>query len=405
VNAVLAGSFYERSGTKYIEVRLIGNGNSLPLWSQTFSQLNLDLLQMEDEIAASLVEKGLNLKLNDNDRRRLVVRLSADPEANQLYDRGMKHQHDEDEAGYLESRKLFVSAIEKDRNFALAYVGLASSYQVMAIDGYESPQDNAPEVHKNIETALKLAPNLIEAHYARAAELLQFDWNWPSAEKEFQRATAVPSAWDVDAAVLSYWAMGQTEQALVLIRKALYTNTLNPAWRLKEADLLAYLGRYEEAVKKYQQIISDEKGDPRAYFGLAEVKRIQGHFDEAVDQLRQGWKKKVIERGDILDEELAHLLESARGEEGFRRIEHRTIQLELDGLDDRNASGDYTSPLDFARAYAQLGERERALEYLENALNDRSPGLIFLNVDPAWKTFRKDSRFLSVMKKVGLPWQ
>ena len=63
----------------------------------------------------------------------------------------------------------------------------------------------------------------------------------------------------------------------------------------------------------------------------------------------------------------------------------------------------YVSPLDFARVYAQIGEKELAFKYLDAAFVDRSPGLVFLKVDRAWDGVRDDPRFAAAVKRVGLP--
>ena len=103
------------------------------------------------------------------------------------------------------------------------------------------------------------------------------------------------------------------------------------------------------------------------------------------------------------DEELDTALAEATGEDGYGRIETTAVRrLELPLLR-RRARHDYASPLDFARAYAQLGESDTAFEYLDQAFTDRSPGLVMLNVDRAWDAIRADPRFHAAVRRVGLP--
>ena len=89
------------------------------------------------------------------------------------------------------------------------------------------------------------------------------------------------------------------------------------------------------------------------------------------------------------------MLEAARGEDGYHQIEATALKrLEIPRLQRRRAAGGYASPLDFARVYAQLGDRDLALEHLAAAVGDRSPGLGgFLNVDRAWDSVRVDPTF------------
>ena len=102
------------------------------------------------------------------------------------------------------------------------------------------------------------------------------------------------------------------------------------------------------------------------------------------------------------DEALKGVLAAARGEQGYRDIEQAWVRLQLETLKAREATS-YVSPLDFARAYAQLGQKELTFKYVDAAFVDRSPGLVFLKVDRAWDAVRDDPRFLAAVTRVGLP--
>lgn len=102
------------------------------------------------------------------------------------------------------------------------------------------------------------------------------------------------------------------------------------------------------------------------------------------------------------DDALLDLFDTARGAEGYRMIERKAVELELEALAAR-AKTAYVSPLDFARAHAQLGNTEQAFSYFDAAFADRAPGLVFLKVDKAWDPIRNDPRFLAAARRVGLP--
>ena len=135
--------------------------------------------------------------------------------------------------------------------------------------------------------------------------------------------------------------------------------------------------------------------NPNAHFGLAEARYRQGRFDEAVDARR---KAHAVAGDDALKE----VLSTARGEQGYREIDQAWVRLQLDELKARQATS-YVSPLDFARAYAQLGEKDLSFKYLDASFVDRSPGLVFLKVDRAWDAVRDDPRFAEAVRRVGLP--
>jgi serine/threonine protein kinase len=327
---------------------------------------------------------------------------TKDPEAWLLYERGMKALNAENEAGYQKGRTLLEQAIARDPNYAIAYVGLASSYHVAAVDGYEPPAENAEKARALIQKALHLNSGLQEVHYALGADAMFFKWDWETADKEFAVFPKAPLARDGMVAALSNWARGRPDEALRQVRRALKSDTLKVGWRVMEAKFVASLGHNAEAARLYQNLISDEPNDPRPYFGLAEVRGAQMDFEDGIQQLKLGHSMLAKADGQEIDPLLASLFTTAQGAEGYREIQKRAAQLELDALDVRFASGGYVSPLDRARAYALLGEPEKALKYLSDAFNERSPGLVFLKVDPVWKTIQSDSRFIEVMHKVGL---
>ncbi len=164
---------------------------------------------------------------------------------------------------------------------------------------------------------------------------------------------------------------------------------------VREADYLLQTGQLDNAAGLYESVIRTERGASDACFGLAEVRRAQGRFDEAIEARRRGYEAAG-------DDSLTKLLSTARGAEGYREVEKAAARLELEGLETRAATG-YASPLDFARAYSRLGEKDRAFGYFPAAFADRAPGLVFLKVDHAWDAVRDDPRFLAAVHRVGLP--
>ncbi len=398
-DAVVTGAVTRASGRLHITAELVEVATGARLWSNSYDRAAGDALGAQNAIAAAIVDEGVRLRLTGEDRRQLRSP-TKDPASYELYLRAIHLWGDETEAAYLDSRGLLRQALARDPGFALAYAALATTYSVMAIDGYERPAAAWPEVSGNVRRALDWDRELPDAHSEAASALFFFQWDWSGAEQEWDRALQsrgggfVPDF--LTSRALQRWALGRTDEALALARKARELDPLSPAFILKEADLLLQTGQLDPASRLYEGVIGTDRDDPRAYFGLAEVRRLQGRFDDAIDSLRRAHEAAG-------DQSLHDLFATARGVEGFRRIERATAKAELDALDDRLAGGAYASPLDFARALARLGEGERSLAYFERAFQDRSPGLVFLNVDRAWDSVRNDSRFQAAVRRVGLP--
>jgi len=182
---------------------------------------------------------------------------------------------------------------------------------------------------------------------------------------------------------LMKWAAGEPQAALELARAARDVDPLNIDAAVREADLLAALGRLEAAARLYERVARNADGDARALFGLAEARRRQGRFDEALAARRLAY----LAAGDTAFEPL---FARARGPAGYDDVVRAAARDDLDRMRARREGGGYVSPLDAARAWAQLGDAEQAFGYLAAALDERSAGLALLDVDPAWDRVRGD---------------
>jgi tetratricopeptide (TPR) repeat protein len=247
--------------------------------------------------------------------------------------------------------------------------------------------------------AVALEPDLPEAIAMEHSVAFLFDWDWAGAERARQRLLELPVG-DVDPQYLrpiaiEHWALGRPQEALRLARRTRELDPRSAYLAILEADYLLRSDQFDAAIALYEYAIGAEPQNANAYFGLAEAKARQRKFDEAIEARRQA-------HAIAGDDRLASVFADAKGEAGYRRIDDAWVRLQLEALKERERTK-YVSPLDFARAHAQLGETELAFKYLDAAFVDRSPGLVFLNVDQAWDRVRNDPRFTAAIRQVGLP--
>ena len=400
VGAVLTGTVVRRQARLLVTAELVEVATGARLWSASYDRGASDILLIEKEIASAIAEHAIRPSLQPRERERFVRRPTDDVEAYELYLRAVHHFEDGGEADYLAARDYLGAALAKDRSFALAYAALATTYAVMAVDGFERPRTSWPESSRCVREALALDGDLPDAHAAAASVAFFFDWDWPRADQEWRQALEAHGG-DIDpsflaAYALQQWALGDLDAARDLAHRARLMDPLSPGFLVREADLLFHARRWGEAATLYEKAIRDAPQDGGAYFGLAETRRAEGRFDEAIECRR-------LAHAHADDDALAETLATARGSDGYRQIELMTARAHLAALEARAAGGGYASPLDFARAHSVLGARTQALAYLDAAFADRSPGLVFLNVDPAWDAIREDPAFNAAVRRVGLP--
>ena len=398
VDAILTGTLSLRSGQLRITAELVEVASGVRLWGNSYDRPASQVVSVQEEIVNAIISEGVRLAVSNDERLAIGRHPTDDPEAYDCYLQARHLAFRGTEADVRKARDLLVRATSRDPRFAHAYKSLAASYISLAIDGFARPTDAFPEANRNLNRAFEIEPQLAEGHATAAAVAFFFDWDWAAAEREWALADRLPSGALPTQERVSHsmgrWVMGGPVEALGVVRTLRALDPLTMSYAVLEADYLFHAGQFADAAALYQKTIQDEP-TADALFGLAEVRRRQFRFDEALDARRRAHQLAG-------DDWLLDAFRAARGEEGYRSIDRMALEEELAALRARAATG-YVSPLDFARAHAQLGNREEAFSYFEAAFADRAPGLVFLNVDTAWDRIRDDPRFVAAVRRVGLP--
>jgi serine/threonine-protein kinase len=399
VESIVTGTVKRQGERLLITAQLNDVASSSQLWSNQYEREFAQLIDVQDDMAAAIMDDGLRVRLSTAERRQLVRHPTNNTEAYDLYLQAQHLQRMPTEEGYFNARKLLERAIALDPNFAAAYASLSGMHAMLVTDGYERPTDAWPRVSRYMKQALQIDPGLVEAQAFEHAIAFLFEWDWEAAARA--RVKVLQSvATEVDpqylrALALERLALGYPDDALALARRIRELDPLSPDLAMIEADYLLNTGQLDAAIVLYEQSIALDRENAFPVFGLAEAKFRQSKFDEAIALRRQAHELAG-------DEEAAKVFAQARGEEGYRQADRVWVQVQLEELK-RRALVRYVSPLDFARIYAQLGDNDQAFRYLDEAFKDRSPSLVLLNIDRAWDRVRGDSRFADAVRKVGLP--
>jgi serine/threonine-protein kinase len=396
-DAVLTGAITRRNGELTIAASLVEIGSGKQLWSNSYTRAaTTDLQLVRDAIATEIVNDGIRLQLSDDDRNRLVRHSTDNAEAFELFLRGAYiHEHFTREDNER-ARELFQQAITLDPKFALAYAALAATYSTGVIDGYEAPADGWHACYDAVRDAIKRDAELPDAYAEAAGYEFFYNWAWAAAEDQWALAMRVRSAEMYlpvrTGRALQQWALGRSGDALRIIREIRALDPLSPIYILKEALFLQQDRQFDQAAATYERVLravpAESNEAAKATLGLAKVRRDQGRFDEAIALRR------------TLD---ANIAATARGADGYRKIEQHDAQLGLEALTETKAAGLYIAPIDRGRCYAELGDTAHAMQSLDEALEVCDPGVVFLKVDEVWRPMRSDPRFIAAVKRVGLP--
>ena len=393
VRAVLTGRMMQSGGSLRIGTELVDVATGSQIWGAQFDRKPGDIFTIQDEISSEISGK-LRLQLTRAEKKRLVRRHTEDAEAYRLYLQGRHHWNRWTEEGFYKAIGYFQQAIQKDPSYALAYAGVADSYVLLGWNSYLSPKDAFPKGKAAARTALELAPDLGEAHTDLAAVLWLHDWQWPEAQKEFQRSLELNPCYPT---ANHYYAecvmtMGRHAEALTRMKKSLELDPLSLIINAAIGWAYYHARQYDQAVEQLLRTVELDPNYPVTYWILGLLYRKTARSDLAISAGEKG--VNLSGGSPLMRAALAQSYAEAGSAKDARQI--------LDDLTEL-AQHKYVAPHFFAGIHIGLGENERALAYLEKSYAEHCHWLIYLHIDPSMDSLRGNPRFQDLLRRVSLP--
>jgi serine/threonine-protein kinase len=393
VQYVLEGSVRTAGTRLRMSVQLIDVGAGFGLWAETYEREMGDVFRIQEEIARAVVARVLNDTGAAGDVDHLSAPSTENLEAFQLYLKGRYFWNRRSEPDLHRAIDHFRRAIEADPDYALAYAGLADSYAILLDYGLVSPRDALPNATRAAERALRLGPNLAEAHTSLALAR-QFEWRWAEAEAAFRDALALNPGYAIGHhryALFLSW-LGRGAEALQQIEHARKLDPVNLIIQSSIGWVLYYARRFQDAAAQLHATLELDPRFTNAHVALAMVHGRRGRADEAVAALLHAHD----ETGGTAP--IVALLGHAYGLAN-RQEEAREATRRLDAL----SAERYVSAYYRALPHLGLGEMDAALEWLEHAHDERAANLVYLAADAIWDPVRTDPRFQRILQQIDFP--
>ena len=392
VRAVLTGRVAQRDDLVRLQVDLIEVENGTQIWGKQFERKFADILALQDEVAREVSERlgGSRQAVSPDSRR-----ATKNPEAYEAYLKGRYLWNRRTEDSIRLAVAHFEDALRADPGYALAAAGLADCYAVYSIYQMETPHQSGPRARAAATRALQLDETMAEPHAALGFVKTHYDWDWQGAEKDFQRSIELdpqyPNGRFWYAVYLS--ARGRTEESIAALRRAQQLDPLSLVIRAGvggEPGLYA-ARRYDEAIAQIKTAVELDPGFAvgRLWLGMPYVQK--GMYREAIAEMEQALKLSA--ESPLVLGPLGHAYavagEAPKANQALARLEQMATRR-------------YVSPFDRALVHLGLGNVDRTFEWLEKAFVDRSYRMHWLKVDPRFDRLRADSRFSSLLRRMGL---
>ncbi|TMH48487.1 MAG: tetratricopeptide repeat protein [Betaproteobacteria bacterium] len=398
VATVLEGSVRKSGKRVRITAQLIEVASDSHLWSETYDRELEDIFAVQDDIAQSVV-KELRAALLGEPAETAAVKTAAaevrqaatgrgdNPEAFQLYLQGKFFGERITQVDTDKAIELFQRALAIDPNFALAWAGLSRVHQLQAGYGFAPIDEGYERARDAAQHALRLAPDLVEAHIELGLILEGHDWKWAAAGASFRRALelAPGDAHALRAAAGHARVLGRLDEALELIRRAIALDPLSARTHRQAALIYVMADRIDDAAAAFRLAIDLAPNAGLAHAFLAITRLMQGRNEEAVALAE-------AESHDVFRNVALAMIRHAQGRAAESEAALQTL---IDGFG-------WTAAYQVAEVHAYRGDVEKAFEWLERAFAQRDPGVMFTATDRFLQPLHTDPRWQPFLQRMGL---
>ena len=397
VQAILTGRVIQRGDTLDMQVGLVETSNGSQIWGAQYNRKASDLLAVRREMARKIIE-SLRLRLIGEDEKRLTRGDAGNTEAYGFYLKGRHFWNRRTAANLKKAIEQFQHAIERDPNYALAYIGLADCYVLLEEYASTPSSETLPKARAVVQRALQIDESLAEAH-AVLGMIEQNSWNFSEAEREHNRAIEL----NPNYATAHHWygfylrlVRGRFDEAMAEIRLAQRLEPLSPVIGTNLAQVYINQGELYAAIEEANKALELDPNFPLAYGAVGVVYQRQGRYEEAIAEL-----EKAVELSGGWSLPVAHLgvCYAVAGKRGRARATLKELEEKYGR---REALGQHVAGL-----YAALGDKNQAFAWLEKDFQARSGLLPWIAYEPWSDTLRdalsSDPRWNDLLRRIGLP--
>lgn len=367
-------------------MRLLNVRDGSTVWADTCDEQCRNVFELQDSIAGR-VASSLALNLTSEEKKQIAKRYTENNEAYQLYSLGTFYSRQGRRGDHWEeARRCFEKAVKVDPSYALAYTGLFNCYLGRGMFGFWLPEESRQRAEWAAMKAVELDESLAEAHSMLGIAKETLHWDWAGADRELKRALELdPNSYEVNFAYYGFLVhAGRPDEALAYAKRA---QELIGRGHASEAYVYLHKREYDKAIEMcLKSLLSGGNQLAEAYLG-------KGMYEEAI-----AWMQKVVAKDNAPERWDRHPILAFAYAVAGRRDEALKVLEEQKRL----AKSGYISPFNFAIIYTGLGDKDRAFEYLNQAIEERAPMLHHFPSRPLFDSLRSDPRFTELLRRMNL---
>ncbi len=397
VDALLTGRVAQRGNIVQVNADLTNVQDNTEIWGEHYEGNSSDILALQQKIAGDIAEK-LRSKLSGAEKSQVTKQGTQNPEAYQLYVKGRYYWNKRTAADIQTAITYFKQAIDKDPSFALAYSGLADAYSVLVEYGSDA-KDVTPLADAAAKKALEIDPSLGHPHAVLGASKNEYYWDWAAGEAEYRKAFELDPN---DASAHQWFAEdlaalgGHVDESIREANLARQLDPLSPIMGVAQMETYALAGQLDKALEIGKKLAVENPTFGAVHEFLAGVYWNQHKYPETIREL----KTYAQLMGDKNTTEFADALDAGYRSGAWPGALRKGLEVLLA---QRKAKAGYVSATNIAEIYADLGDKDRAFEWLNTAAQERDFAVSSIRTDFRFESLRSDPRYAELVRKIGLP--
>jgi serine/threonine protein kinase/tetratricopeptide (TPR) repeat protein len=389
VHTLVMGRVYQQEGHIRIKVELVREDGTA-IWGAEYSPAPADLNYLQAQISGEIAQHLLP-QLSRAERDKLYSTTHVDPAAFELFLKGRYQMQLYTPKTRPKAASYFEKALAIDPGFALANAELADCYRRLAGPGILEQTETMALAEKAALRAIALDGDMALAH-AVLADIKKDRWDRAGAMREYRRAVELGPSLGTPRVGMAICLseMGKDDEAVSQILRARELDPISTPTAIDVAAVFYNVRRYDQALATLTQIVASDPNAPSARLWRGIVYGAQRKYDQAIE---------AFEAAGPLGDTTA----STRCYYVFALARSNKMNKAIQELNALRAKSHFIPPSSLAIAYTGLGERDKAMEWLEAGYRTHDPLLQYITVEAHFDDLREDKRFQALLAKMGLP--
>jgi tetratricopeptide (TPR) repeat protein len=393
VDAVVEGSVLRAGDQVRITAQLMRAAPEQQLWAQSYERDLSEILALQREVARAIA-KEIKVALTPAEQMRLASSRPINSEAYQLYLKSRYYTTKGRWAPEGQGRQPLENAVEyaqqaiaKEPTRGLNYVALAHAYSILGTVEIQPRSEVFPKATAAALKALEFDDTLGEAHTTLGI-VKMYEWDWKAAERELKRGVELSPGSSVahDRYGIFLTMMGRHEEAIAEGKRAQELDPVSPFMNVRAGEWFYYARQYDEAIKQYQKALELDPNSSFAHWALGRAYVQKGMYEEAIAEFQKGVPPQIALPGYTY------------GVAGKRDEALNVLNTRLENWEQGRGH-----PAAIAYTYIGLGEKDKALEWLEKIYEMRGGWIDLIKVDPWYDSLRDDPRFQDLVRRMNFP--